>query len=345
MRTTTVAPAASKRKKSRPPSPDIEDSRSCFTACIERAYEIVVQSANPTSRIVQQRTCVITGASSGIGRTTALSLAAQGARVILVCRNARLAENVAAEIAELPQAPAPRILLTDLRSLASVYETARTIERTEPRIDALINNAGVLLRSRSVTEDGYETTFAVNYLAPFALTLGLLPKLRESGGARIVNVASDVVRQFARIDFEDPQATRRYGMVRAYKQSKLALVLFTFELARRLRGTGVTANCLHPGNVETNMTVRGLLIDLIRPFLPRTTADQAGRDCSDLALSPSYAGVTGGYFERGVACSSGRRSTDEATARRLWILSEQLIAQVRERTSTEREVLRTGSAE
>jgi NAD(P)-dependent dehydrogenase (short-subunit alcohol dehydrogenase family) len=227
----------------------------------------------------------------------------------------------------------PSIFLADLSSLDAVYALARTLEVRLMRIDVLVNNAGVLLKERRETRDGLEETFAVHYLAPYALTRALLPVLHASGAARIVNVASDVVRQFPTIDFEDLQLTKRYGMIRAYKQSKLALVLFTNELARRLARTPLTVNSVHPGNVETKMTVRGPLIDLIRPLLPRTTAEAAGRACADLAVSPALAGVTGAYFEKGVRRDSGRRSHDSAAALRLWEISEQLTRAARERAS------------
>jgi NAD(P)-dependent dehydrogenase (short-subunit alcohol dehydrogenase family) len=286
-------------------------------------------------RQTEPKTCVVTGASSGIGRAIALELANRGVRVVLVCRNPQLAERVAAEIGALPSAIPPVIFQADLCSLASVYSLADAIAQSEMRIDALVNNAGVLLKKRNATEDGFEATFMVNYLAPFALTLELLPVLKASGSARIVNVASDVVRQFPSIDWSDLQAERRYGMVRAYRQSKLALVLFTFELARRLAGA-LTVNCVHPGNVETNMTVHGPLIDLLRPLLPSTTAEVAGRNCADLAISPAFEGVTGQYFEHGKSRSAGSRSRDAAAARRLWDISEQLIRDGRQKAKRAR---------
>jgi NAD(P)-dependent dehydrogenase (short-subunit alcohol dehydrogenase family) len=286
-----------------------------------------------SSTLTKTKTCVVTGASSGIGRAVALELARRGARVVLVCRNETLAERVAAEITAIPGAVSPSLFLADLSSLDAVYALARTLEARIMRIDALVNNAGVLLEQRRETIDGLEETFAVNYLAPYALTRALLPVLHASGAARIVNVASDVVRQFPSIDFDDLQLTKRYGMIRAYKQSKLALVLFTNELARRLAQTPLTVNSVHPGNVETKMTVHGPLIDLIRPLLPRTSADAAGHACADLAMSPALARVTGAYFEHGVRRDSGKRSRDPAAALRLWKISEQLTQAARERSS------------
>lgn len=290
-------------------------------------------SAFASSSLSKTKTCVVTGASSGIGRATALELARRGTRVILVCRNPALAERASNEIQTIPGALTPSIFLADLSSLDSVYALARSLEAQIMRIDVLINNAGVLNKTRRVTADALEQTFAVNYLAPFALTVALLPVLRASGAARIVNIASDVVRQFPSIDFDDLQLTRRYGMIRAYKQSKLALVMFTRELARRLKDTPLTVHSVHPGNVETHMTVHGPIIDLLRVLLPSTSAEAAGRACADLALSHAFAHFNGDYFEHGVRRDSGKRSRDAAAARRLWEISERLTQPARERAS------------
>jgi NAD(P)-dependent dehydrogenase (short-subunit alcohol dehydrogenase family) len=240
---------------------------------------------------------------------------------LLVCRDPQRAESVVNEIAALGNAPEPRVFLADFRSQASVGALARVFLRSELPLHALINNAGVLRKTHELTEDGIETTFAVNYLSHFMLTQLLLPRLRAAASARIVNVASDAARQFARIDFDDLQGVRSYSMLRAYKQSKLAQVMFTFEMARRLASTSIAVNCLHPGNVETAMTVHGPIIDRIRAFLPSTSAEAAGRACADLALAPRLQGVSGQYFERGSAKNSGRRSRDRQVSLRLWELS------------------------
>jgi retinol dehydrogenase-13 len=166
--------------------------------------------------------------------------------------------------------------------------------------------------------------FAVNYLSHFILTRLLTDKLVASRPSRVVNVASDAIRQRASIDFDDLQSKRRFGSIRAYKQSKLALVLFTTELARRLAGSTVVVNAVHPGDVRTNMTARGFFIDLIRPLLPSISAEAAARGCADLALSPDHAHTSGAYFEGGRSVDPGPAARDEAAAKKLWDLSDAL---------------------
>ena len=198
------------------------------------------------------RTCLITGATSGIGRATATALAGMGASLVLVARDRARGEETAAQIAQQTGNRAVTLLFGDLSSQAAVRRVAAEFLASEQPLHVLINNAGVVNLQRSVTVDGIETTFAVNHLAYFLLTNLLLDRLIGSAPARIVNVSSDA-HKFGPLDFDDLENTRRYRAMRVYGQSKLANILFTGELARRLAGSGVTANSLHPGAVATNI--------------------------------------------------------------------------------------------
>jgi NAD(P)-dependent dehydrogenase (short-subunit alcohol dehydrogenase family) len=272
---------------------------------------------------VHGKVCILTGGTSGIGRETAVSLAALGARLALICRDARRGEETVAEIAERTGHREATVHLADLSVQRDVRRVAAELLARYPRIDVLVNNAGVVNLRRTLTEDGIEAVFATNHLAYFLLTLLLLGRLRVSAPARIVNVASEAHR-FGHLDFDDLGNARRYRAMRVYGQSKLANILFTYELARRLAGSAVTANCVHPGAVGTrlghnNGTVARLLAVALRPFF-RTPAE--GADTSIwLASSPDVEGVTGGYFVRRKPKRSSAATYDEATARRLWDVS------------------------
>jgi NAD(P)-dependent dehydrogenase (short-subunit alcohol dehydrogenase family) len=284
------------------------------------------------------KVCLITGASSGIGKETALGIAQLGATTILVCRDERRGRAAQREIVRGSGNGAVHLLIADLSAQEEVRRVAREFSERYERLDILINNAGVVTRERTLTADGLEHQFAVNHLAPFLLTNLLLERLRESAPARIVNVASRVERD-GEIDFDDLQGERRYDPRGAYRQSKLANVLFTYELARRLEGTGVTANCLHPGAIATR-----LLNDLMgRPrilsFLTRRSAPgpaAGARTSIYLASSPECEGVTGRYYSPESTVGSGPylvepreirsspQSYDEKLAGRLWQVSARL---------------------
>ncbi len=275
---------------------------------------------------MKSKTCIVTGANVGIGRETARALVGQGARVVLVCRDRAKGEAARAELAA--GGGEVDLLLCDLSSQAAVRELAARVERDYARLDVLVNNAGLIVPSRSTTVDGLETTFATNHLGYFLLTTRLLDLLRASAPARVVNVASEAHRNM-RLDFDDLQSERSYSTWVAYGRSKLANLYFTYELAERLRGSGVTANCLHPGVVASNFGrgEPGLLRALVRLASPFMINEVKGAATSVyLASSPEVEGVTGKYFARRREKRSSAVSYDVAARRRLWEASEALTA-------------------
>lgn len=272
------------------------------------------------------RTCMITGATSGIGRETAMALARMGATLVLVCRDARRGEETAAEIAARTGNRKASVMLADLASQGAIRKLAADYLASGRPLHVLINNAGLVELKRTLTVDGLEETFAVNHLAYFLLANLLLERLRQSAPARIVNVASDAHR-FGRLDLDDLQSAKSYRAMRVYGGSKLANILFTVELARRIEGTGVTANCLHPGAVATrlghnNGTFARVVTRLLAPFF--RSSESGAATSVYLASSPAVEGVSGKYF---VDCRERRPSAaarDRATAERLWRLSAEL---------------------
>jgi retinol dehydrogenase-12 len=274
------------------------------------------------------KTCIVTGASAGIGQAIAQGLAARGAHVVLVCRSRARAEATQLAMRTATGNAAIDIALADLSSQAAIRHLAQELLWRYPRIHALINNAGVVNMARTVTVDGIETVFAVNHLAYFLLTQLLLPRLVESAPARIVNVASDA-HHWATLDFADLQNHRRYRGLKVYGQSKLCNLLFTRELARRIAGTGVTVNSLHPGGVATGLGSNNgwwavLIAKVLKPFL--RTADQGADTAIYLTAAPEVANVSGRYFYNRREHRPSRAVPDDEVALRLWQISEQLTA-------------------
>jgi retinol dehydrogenase 14 len=271
------------------------------------------------------RICVITGATRGIGRATAEGLARLGATVVLIARRREDGERTSREIADNSPVP-PAVVSADLASQASIREAAAELRRLYPHLHVLVNNAGLITRRRELTTDGLELQFAVNHLAYFLLTNLLLDQLKAGAPSRIINVSSGA-HSGARLDFDDLQGERGYDGSRAYSRTKLANILFTYELARRLQGTGVTANCLHPGVIGTQLLADYMGIPIAGRALARTfgASPEKGAETSIyLATSPDVETVTGKYFEAQRERRSSRESYDEAAARRLWEVSEQL---------------------
>jgi retinol dehydrogenase 14 len=277
-------------------------------------------------RAMTGRTVLVTGGTGGIGKATAAGLAALGARVAITGRDRRRAEEAAAEI-RAAGGPEVDVYVADMSSQAEVRRLASEVLDRLPRLDVLVNNVGGFWNTRHLTADGLEHTFALNHLAPFLLTSLLLDRLRQSAPSRVVTVSSGA-QAMGRIDFTDLQGERAYSGQRAYNQSKLANVLFTYELARRLRGSGVTANVLHPGVVQTAFgaedpgRVQRLLVPLVRPFMK--DPEQGAATSVHLASAPELEDVTGQYFANSKPKRSSARSYDEAVAARLWDVSCEL---------------------
>ncbi len=275
---------------------------------------------------MQDKTILITGASSGLGRSSAEYLAAKGAHLILVCRTPDKAAATRDEIRDKTGNTNLHTYYGDLSLLKEVNRLADEIIRDHTRIDVLMNNAGVLLGERRETEEGLETTFATNHLAYFLLTRRLIECLKNSAPARIINVSS-MVHAWGSINFDDIFMKENYRSLPAYYQSKLANVLFTYALARRLEGTGVTANCLHPGVVKTSFGREGSFLykvtkAIAKPFF-YTTPEKGARTQNYLTETDEVEGVTGKYFVNSEAVKSSELSHDTELQERLWKWSEE----------------------
>jgi retinol dehydrogenase-14 len=273
------------------------------------------------------KTVLVTGGTSGIGRATAMGLAAMGARLGITGRDRGRTEEAAAEIRASGDGQVD-LFVADLSSQSKVRRLADEVLQTYPRLDVLVNNVGGYWNTRHVTADGLERTFALNHLAPFLLTNLLLDRLRHSAPARVVTVASNA-HSTGQINFNDLQSEQSYSGSRAYSQSKLANVLFTYELARRLPASAVTANALHPGVVNTSFGagdpggVQRLFVPFVRPFLK--TPVQGADTSIHLASSPDLEQVGGRYFANSKPKRSSKASYDEAAAARLWQVSAKLV--------------------
>jgi retinol dehydrogenase-14 len=273
------------------------------------------------------RTVLVTGGSGGIGKATALRLATMGAYVAITGRDTGRTESAAAEI-RAAGGKHVEVFVADLSSQSEVRRLADEVLGKLPRVDVLVNNAGGYWATRHVTADGLERSFALNHLAPYLLTNLLLDRLGQSAAARVVTVSSNV-QALGRVDFDDLQGEASYSGSRAYNQSKLANVLFTYELARRLRGSTVTANALHPGLVSTSFGAEDpsgaqrLLVPFMRPFMKSPTKGAA--TSVYVASAPDLERVTGCYFVNSKPKRSSKASYDEGAAARLWELSDDLV--------------------
>ena len=274
-----------------------------------------------------EKLSLITGANSGIGKETAVGLARKGFAVVMACRNRQKGEAALRDVRLRSGSSSVELMMLDLADLSSVRRLAAEFLDTHRRLDVLINNAGVILTKRSVTVDGFETTFQVNYLSHFLLTRLLLDRVEQSSPSRIVNVSSRAHFRGS-IHFDDLQCSRGYSAFKSYGQSKLAQVLFTYELARRLAGTGVDVNCVHPGSVASRWG-RGkrdwLSFGLAIASVFETRPEKAAETTIMVASDPSLQGVTGRYFANRKESRSSSRSHDMETARRLWDVSCHLL--------------------
>ena len=276
---------------------------------------------------MEGKLCVVTGATDGIGRVTARALAERGAEVVLVGRNAAKGAEVCKAIRNSSRNDRVRFEQADLSSQAEIRALAERLSADGAAIDVLVNNVGAMFTRRRESVDGIEMTFALNHLGYFLLTGLLLESLKAGGSGRIVNVASEAHRS-GRMDFDDPQATKRYRGMRTYSQSKLANILFTDRLAVLLAGTPVTANCLHPGFVASRFGQNnGWLFGTVLKAAMRVSAidvEAGARTSVHVATSAEVEGVSGRYFDKSREATSSLASRDEETGRRLWELSESL---------------------
>ena len=272
------------------------------------------------------KTVLVTGGTGGIGRAAAVALASMGARVGITGRDRARAEHAAAAITRESGNPAVDVFVADMSSQAEVRRLADEVLAAYPRLDVLLNNVGGFWARRHMTADGLEHTFALNHLAPFLLTNLLLDRLTASAPARIVTVSSGA-QSMGTIDFDDLMGEQKYSGSQAYNQSKLTNVMFTYELARRLEGTGVTATALHPGLTSTAFSAEdpsmGLLVKVLRPFM--NSPARGAETPIYLASSPAAEGMTGQFFANRKAKKSHDSSYEAATTARLWQVSADLV--------------------
>jgi NAD(P)-dependent dehydrogenase (short-subunit alcohol dehydrogenase family) len=274
---------------------------------------------------------LVTGATAGIGKETVRQLARLGATVVGVGRNAPKIEAVQSELRAETGSSRIHFLMADLQQMSDVRRLAADLRSRYDRLDVLVNNAGAIFWEYGETPEGYERTWALNHLSYYLLTSELLDLLKASAPSRVVNTASNAHRGGA-IDFEDLNSRKNYGAWRAYNQSKLANILFSNELARRLQGTGVTSNALHPGVVKTEFgaTINGPM-SVGFNLMKEATAispEKGSQTTLYLATSPEVAGVTGQHFAKCKPVEPAPQAKDEETARRLWEVTAQMLAPV-----------------
>ncbi len=286
---------------------------------------------------MEGKVCLVTGSTRGIGRATAEALARRGATVLLHGRDQALGEQVRREIAESTGNSRIEVFTADFMVQADVRRLADEVRARHPRIDVLINNAASFFMRRTTTGDGVEATFQVNHLSYFQFTNELLSVITDSAPARIINVASESHQRVT--DPEDWESSKGYNGITAYSRSKLANVMFTYDLAHRLEGTGVTVNCVHPGRVKTNLLESGFKrwwLHWLWPFVQRflITPEQGAEAIVHLATSPEVEGVTGKYFKQTRPATSSLISHDAVIGARLWNISLRMTGELPEITIT-----------
>jgi NAD(P)-dependent dehydrogenase (short-subunit alcohol dehydrogenase family) len=278
-----------------------------------------------TEKSMIGKICLVTGANAGIGRAISLGLAEMGATVVMVCRSKPRGEATMTELKEKSANSSIFLFIADLSIQSSIRQFVSDFMKKFSRLDILINNVGVISQKRLVTEDGLEMQFALNHLAPFLLTDLLLGLLKTSGSARIITISSNA-HQTANIDFDDLQSEKSYKAKEVYQRSKLCNILFTYELARQLNGTDLTANCVHPGVIATNLLREyngGQDFNFISRLL-YSSPEKGAVTPLYLASSPELEGVSGKYFYKKKAIKSSRYSYDLSVAQKLWDLSKSL---------------------
>ena len=277
---------------------------------------------------MQGKTCVITGATSGIGRAAAEALAAMGARVVMIARDKQRGEAMLTQLRDRFPLAGHSVHYADLLRLAEVKRAAADIAAAEPRVDVLLNNAGAMFASRKITPDGFERTFALNHVAPFVLTHGLRQRLFAAAPARVVNT-SGCLNHLATLHLDDLRLEHRYNAFYAYAHAKLCCVLFTRELARRAAPDGIVAQCMHPGVIDSNFMSHA--DEVMRAYMKTQTPqspEHAARTLVFLATSPEAGRDGGRYFHDGKEVAPAPQALDEAAARRLWDETEKLLAKL-----------------
>ncbi|ERJ12196.1 SDR family oxidoreductase [Haloplasma contractile] len=270
---------------------------------------------------------IITGANSGMGKATTIEVAKTGANVVMLCRNQSRGKEAFNEVKKITKNNKVKFMLCDLGSRQSIHDFVTEFKKRYDRLDVLINNAGVILPGRHETVDGYELQFGVNHLGHFLLTNLLLDLLISSQPSRVVNVSSGAHKS-GKIYFDDVNLTKNYRIFRAYAQSKLANIMFTYELASRLKDTNVTVNCLHPGAVATSIGINRdtgfgkFITGILKPFF--NTPEKGAETAIYLAMSDEIEGVSGKYFIRKKQVQSSENSYDQEAAKKLWKLSEEM---------------------
>jgi len=278
------------------------------------------------AQVMHGKTVLVTGANSGIGFVTAMELAKKGARILMVCRDATRGTQARSAVAEAASGEAPELLLADMSSQQAIRALADELRRRFSEIDVLINNAGGMFAERAFTVDGIERTFATNHLGPYLLTNLVLDLVRAGSAGRIINVAAEVYP--SRLDFDNLQGERSYGFLSAYFRSKLENIIFSLDLARRLKDTGVTVNCMSPGPARTrfgdNMTgLAGLLPRLAKRLMPSPA--KGARTLIYLAAAPDVGSISGRFFLHQRARPTKPVTSDPQVAARLWRVSAELV--------------------